>query len=416
MKLCRNSWWAAWPALFGLTGVAVVETAAEDWPRFRGPNGTGIGTATNLPVEWRESDYAFRVRLPGGGHSSPVVVGNRLFLTVADREFTVVCLAADTGQTRWQRGFPLPAYVTHRNNALATSTPAADEERIYVTRVEDDALMLTALTHAGEAAWSHALGPFDTQHGLGHSPIVVAGQVILANDQDLAGRVVAFETSTGKLLWEVPRSPGRADYSTPCVITLPGGESGLLLNTEEDGISAVGLADGRLHWRASGALKMRSVSSPVIAGGLVLGTCGSGGGGNYLVAVEPPGDAGGPPRTVYEIRRSAPYVPTPLAVGGLVFLWSDAGIVTCIVAATGEALWQERVGGDYFASPVLADGKVINLSTRGEVVLLAAERQFRLLGRNPLGEPGNASPAVAGGRLYVRTLQQIVSIKARTLP
>jgi outer membrane protein assembly factor BamB len=193
----------------------------------------------------------------------------------------------------------------------------------------------------------------------------------------------------------------------------PGGDLWLLLNTNEDGMAAVSLADGRPQWTAPCVLKMRSVSSPIVASGLILGTCGSGGGGNYLVTVRPPGRASDAPRVVYEIRRSAPYVPTPVASGGLVFLWSDAGIASCVESASGQVIWQERVGGDFFASPVIADGKLINQSTRGEVVVLAAQREYRLLGRNPLGEPGNASPAVANGRLYLRTASQVFAITSR---
>lgn len=410
LMLSRASVWLA----VGWLGLrAAVPAVAQDWPRFRGPNGAGHGVATNLPVEWRETDYAFCVRLPGAGHSSPIIVGDRLFLIAAEREYFVICLDAPTGRSVWQRAFPLPHYGTHRNNSLATASPAADDQRVFVPRIREADLVLTALTRDGESAWEFNLGPFETQHGLGHSPIVADNLVILADDHDRAGRVLALESATGKVRWETPRSPGRADYSTPCVMTAANGEPWLLLNTNEDGMGAVALADGRPRWSAPGVLTMRSVSSPIFVGGLVLGTCGSGGGGNYLVAIQPPVRAGDAPRVVYHIRRSAPYVPTPVAVGDLVFLWSDAGIVTCVESASGNVVWQERVGGDFFASPVLADGKLINLSTRGEVVLLGARREFQVLGRNALGEPGNATPAIAGGRLYLRTLNQVFAIKAR---
>lgn len=395
-------------ALFG--GVAAL---AGDWPRFRGPNGTGLGVATNLPAVWQPEDYAFRIRLPGTGHSSPIIFGDRLFVTTAAREHLVICLNAATGKSLWERAFPLPQYPTHRNNSLATASPAADSARVFVPRIHDSELVLTALTHYGEPAWEFNLGPFETQHGLGHSPIVANDLVIFADDHDLAGRVLALEAATGKLKWETPRRSGRADYSTPCVMPAPNGGFWLLLNANEDGMGAVSLADGRPQWTAPGVLKMRSVSSPVVASGLVLGTCGSGGGGNYLVAIHPPLRESDAPRVAYEIRRSAPYVPTPVAVGDLVFLWSDAGIVSCVESASGKVIWQERVGGDYFASPAVTDGKLINVSTRGEAVLLAARREFQLLGRNSLGEPGNASPAVANGCLYLRTVSQVVAIKAR---
>ena len=129
------------------------------------------------------------------------------------------------------------------------------------------------------------------------------------------------------------------------------------------------------------------------------------------MALRPPARVGEKPALAYEVRRSAPYVPTPLALGPLVFLWSDAGVVTCVRAETGEAVWQERVGGNFFSSPVCADGKLINVSTSGEVVVLAAGDKYELLGRTPLGEMSHATPAIALGRLFIRTLQHVVCVK-----
>jgi len=391
---------------------------AQEWTRFRGPNGSGCGLATNLPSRWAEADFRWRVRLPGVGHSSPVLWGDRLCVTGAEdqsRHLLVVCLNADTGMERWRRGFPLPAYTIHRNNTLATATPATDERRVYLARVEGKDLRLTALEHAeGAPAWEYTLGPLRTEHGLGHSPMVYDGRVILAYDHDLSGGIVALEASTGRLLWKTPRRSGRADYSTPCLFDSGTVEPYLVVNTQEDGIGAIKAATGRVVWQLDDVLSMRSVSSPIVASGLVFGTCGSGGGGNYLVALRPGRDRAGRPEVAYQIRKSAPYVPTPLASGELLFLWSDGGIVTCARAATGEAIWQERVGGNYFSSPVLADGKLINLSTTGDVVMLAARARYELLGRNALGEVGHATPAVARGCLFVRTLTQLVAVGSRS--
>jgi outer membrane protein assembly factor BamB len=387
---------------------------AQEWTRFRGPNGSGLGLATNLPARW--DSYLWRTKLAGNGHSSPVLWGERLFVTSADRtsaRLTLHCLRADDGTVAWQKDFPLPDHRLHANNTLASATPATDERRVYLPRVENGQLLLTALTLEGQGAWEFNAGPFKTEHGLGHSPITYSNLVVFSDDQDLPGRVLALDRESGRKVWERPRSSGRADYSTPCLLDLPGKEPMLIFNTQEDGMCGLNARDGSRAWAAERVLSMRSVSSPIVTGGLVIGSCGSGGGGNYVVALRPSAGGSGSPTTAYEIRRSAPYVVTPIAVGDLLFLWSDGGIVTCVDAATGQSIWQERVGGNFFGSPVFADGKLYGVSTTGEVVVLAAAREFKELGRVTLGATSHATPAVANGRIYFRTVNDVFAVGGR---
>jgi len=148
------------------------------------------------------------------------------------------------------------------------------------------------------------------------------------------------------------------------------------------------------------------VSSPVIAGDYLIGTCGQGGGGVRLVAVRP-----GSGEVVYETRGlQAPYVPTPLAVGDLLFVCHDRGDISCLVAATGELLWSERPAGPFYGSPVCVDGKLYCTTKTGEVVVVRASRTYELLAINPLNEPSYATPAIAGGRMYLRTFSHLISI------
>ena len=390
--------------------------SAQEWTRFRGPNGGGLGQGKNLPAKGAEGDSLWRAKLPGSGHSSPVLWGEKLFVTSADAaagKFTVSCLNGADGTTAWQKDFPIPHYTLHANNSYATASPATDTRHVFVPRIEGGELVLTALTHQGDVAWEFKAGPFKTEHGLGHSPIVYENRVLLVDDQDLAGRVIALDAETGRVLWEAPRSPGRADYSTPCILRADAHPAWLIVNSHEDGICALDTRDGALVWKDQSVLDKRSVSSPVIAAGLVIGSCGSGGGGNYVAALRPPARAGETPTLAYQIRRSAPYVPTPIVVGELLFLWSDGGIVTCVEGVTGTIQWQQRVGGNYFSSPVCADGKLYGTSTAGEVVVLEATAQFKELGRSSLGEPTHATPAVANGRIYFRTLSHLAAVGPR---
>ena len=185
----------------------------------------------------------------------------------------------------------------------------------------------------------------------------------------------------------------------------------LIFNSEGHGISAIAPDTGKVVWEFPGAFDKRSVSSPVIAGDVIIGSCGSGGGGNYLVAVRP-GDVAKskPAERAYEVRRSAGYVPTSVYVGDTLYMWSDAGILSRINAATGEVKWQERVGGDFFSSPVCVDNRLFGVSTTGEVVVVPVGEKFEVIARNPLGETTHSTPAVAGGRMYFHTIRHLISV------
>ena len=153
-------------------------------------------------------------------------------------------------------------------------------------------------------------------------------------------------------------------------------------------------------WEYDHAFDKRSVSSPVIAGDIILGSCGSGGGGSFVTAVKVNGEN---PVLAYNIRKSAPYVPTPIARDGLAWLWSDGGILTCIDVQTGEVKFQERVGGNFFGSPIWVDGRLYAVATNGDLVVVEASDTFKMLHRYALGETCHTTPAVALGRMFIRT-------------
>jgi outer membrane protein assembly factor BamB len=258
------------------------------------------------------------------------------------------------------------------------------------------------------------MGPFVSMHGFGSSPILFDDMVILACLQQgtkLEGKqpgksfFAAVDRRTGEVLWKTPRDNVVAAYSTPCVYRPPGGPPELICCCTAHGIYSMDPRTGQENW-SLGVLKMRTVSSPIVVGGLVFSSNGSGGGGNYLVAVRPGKD----PHEVYRITTQAPYVPTSVARGNLLFLWYDKGVVTCIDAPDGTVHWRQRVGGNFSGSPVRAGDRIFCISDEGAVVVLSAEDEFNLLARNPLGEPSRSTPAIAGGRMYVRTYSHLVSI------
>lgn len=396
-------------ALF--TSVALA--GAQEWTRFRGPNGTGITDAKGIPIQWTDADFNWKVKLPGAGHSSPVLWGDRIFLGTASTDtgkFEVVCLGAADGAVLWKKGYPFGSYQTHKFNSFASGTFALDGERVFFVRQNNDECFLTALTHEGAPVWEVPLGKFESQHGAGHSPIVYEDMVVLAYDQLGPGRIIAVDRLTGKPRWEVPRSAGKADYSVPCVFTQAGQPERLLFNTGEDGINALDPLTGEIAWRTGEVLSMRSVSSPVFIDGVTFASCGSGAGGNYVVAIQAPASGKGEATVKFEVRQSAPYVPAPVVYRGLAFLWADGGIVTCIDARTGEEKWRERVGGNFHSSPICVDGRLYNVADDGKVVVLAATDTFTVLGRSDFDEETRATPAVAGGRIYFRTLEHLISL------
>lgn len=386
---------------------------AQEWTRFRGPNGSGVSESKAIPTEWTQQNIRWRVELPGEGHSAPVVWGRKIFLTGTPADgsaFEVYCLDSDEGRLLWKKSYPYRSFPKHRFNSFASPTPVVDSDRVYVVWAVPDQLQVAALTQEGRESWVKQLGPFSSQHGVGASPILHEGRLIIVNDQDGPSSILSLDATTGRTVWETKRVSGKTSYSTPCLFNHPTGVSWLICNSDTNGITALDPKTGATVWSYGEAFDKRSVSSPFVAGGLVFGSCGSGGGGNFLIAVEPPSVPGGLPKKRYELKRSAPYVPTSVALGNRLFTWSDAGVVSCLELSSGKVLWQERVGGNFFGSPVLIDGRLFCVSDTGEVAVVSASDQFQLLARNSLQESSNSTPAVAGDRLFVRTLKHLICV------
>ncbi len=426
---------AGW-LLSSLVAVALCVTpaAGQEWARFRGPNGQGISEAKTIPVEWKNSDFNWKIELPLGGHSSPVLWGDKIFLTSADdgktAERQVVCLNASDGSILWTRKYTSKLHRKHELNSFASATPAVDEERVYVTWSTPEEYTLLALDHAGNEVWRRGLGPFVSQHSCGTSPVVFEDLVILGNEQDAQDKVdlsqkgdsflIALDRKTGSVRWKTPRRSDLVAYSTPCLYQPKGSEPQLIFNSKAHGVTSIDPRTGKVNWEIgqignAPLLTKRSVSSPVLAGDFITATCGEGAGGNYLVAVRPPdATAARQPQRAYRVeqKEGAPYVPTPVARGNLLFLWGDGGIVSCVDARSGKMQWGggKRVGGNFYGSPVCVNDKLYSVSAKGEVVVLAASAKYQLLARNDLGDICHSTPAVAGGRMYVRTYKHVFSV------
>ena len=416
MKTLQRAFWLA--ALASATLFAAGH--AQEWTRFRGPNGTGISVAKGLPATWTETDFRWRVEIPGQSHSQPVFWGNRIFLTTAidaGKDRALVCLQKEDGKELWTKSYALPTHrPANRNASFANGSPVVDAERVIACFVSRDHFWVRCFDHAGNERWSQDLGTFTSQHGHGASPIIFENTVIVTNDQDADSFVTALDLKTGKPLWKSPRRPAPeyTAYGTPCVHPRSDGTTELILSSQSHGISSLDPRTGAANWEAP-VYDKRVVASPVIAGDLVIGSCGQGGGaGNYLSAIKL-GGKGDVSRThlAYTLRKGTPYVPTPLYLDGRLYLISDAGIASAIDAATGREIWSERLRAEFFGSPILADGRIYAASTKGEMIVLATGDTFQLLGRNPIGEGTHSSPCVEGGRIYVKTFSHLVCIGAK---
>jgi len=406
------------PLFFTLLLTLSSVAAAQEWTRFRGPNGTGQSDATSIPTKLTESDYNWKVKLPGAAHSSPVLWGDKIFLLSADPEDAtrhVVCLAAGDGKMIWTQSFKSKPFPKNPRNSFSSSTPAVDENRVYVAWATTDKTTLMALTHDGEIIWRRNLGPYVARHGFGTSPMLHDGKVILCCDQqgeklepgETPGEsfIIAVDCKTGETVWRTERRSSSVAYSVPGVRRADDGSTELVCCSHSHGMFGLDPKTGRQRW-AIDVFSMRSVSSPVVIDDLVFGSTGSGGGGNYVVAVRPDPK----PKVAYKIDTSAPYVPMTVAAGELAFLWYDRGVVTCINLADGKVFYRERIGGTFYGSPVRAGNAIYCINSAGEVIVVAAEKEFKLLSKHPLGEQSHATPAIAGGRMYLRTVSHLICI------
>jgi outer membrane protein assembly factor BamB len=403
------------PALV-LAATVHVESSAEQWNRFRGPNGSGVSTATGVPVKWTEEDYNWRIKLPGVGHSSPVLWNDLLVLTCGEEETgkrNVLGIDAASGNERWRREFAATVHRKHKLNSFASSTPAIDDKAVYTCWASPEEFLVIAVDHAGKQLWRVPLGPLKTGHGHGVSPIVHDNLVIVPKEHEGDSEIVALDCATGEVRWRAPRK-SKATWSTPCVRRRTDGRDELIFVSWTHGITALDPKTGGVNWETDVFDKAHvesTIGSPVLTGDLVLGLSGWLAVRQEVVAVRPSlANGQSTVERVYTIDRGAPLCTTPLVVGNLLFLWADDGIVTCADVRSGEVHWRRRVGGTFYASPIGVGGRIYNVSADGEVIVLSAEKQYELLARNPLGESSHSTPAIGGGVMYLRTFSQLVSI------
>jgi outer membrane protein assembly factor BamB len=412
------------PTFIVLFAMLFAGTPADNWERFRGPNGTGVVADKNIPVEFgANKNIVWKTSLEGVGNSSPIVWGNRLFLHATSKDGktrSLLCIDTANGKTLWERSVPGLHVTIRPDSSFASSTPTTDGSAVFVSFWDGKNVFLHAFDFQGKKLWSKNLGTFNSQHGAGASPILYKDKLILAHDMDKddfvtkkinerPSTLMAFNKKTGELLWESPRTAERTCYSAPFLLHKPGKSEPELVITSTTAVTGYDLANGAKLWEAKDWQKdhpkapFRTVASPTLVGD-VLCVCAGGDAGRYAIGLDLKGaTTKTPPPRLWENRKDFPYVPTPLAHGEHIYFVNDAGLAGCYHARTGKREWLERASdAGFHASPLLIDGKIYAANVAGDVYVLDASPMYRLIARNELGEVIRATPAVAGGRMYVR--------------
>lgn len=386
-----------------------------DWTRFRGPDGSGV-VEGNYASDISEKDFAWKVELPGKGHASPVIWKDHVYIAAADPDDgkqMILCLSAKDGSVIWKRDFDFVQFRKHAENSFASATPAVDDNGVYIALDSIEHYLLLALNHDGKELWKQDLGVSRSQHGHGASPIVFGDSVILCDDQEgPKSSVVAFDRKTGNAKWKIERpSTDKTAMSTPAIWRPAGAPPQVITSTKGYGFTAIDPASGQILWEAK-VLDARAVGSPVVTKDLVIGACGDGTNYKHLVAIKPD-RKGGEAEEVYSFKKTATYVTTPLVKGDRLYMWNDAGLLTCADVNTGKEIWSERVGGVFFGSPICVGDTLWAINNRGELIGVATGDAYKQVAKIELGEVSHSTPAVSDGKMYLRTVSHLICVKLR---
>jgi outer membrane protein assembly factor BamB len=396
--------------------LSMSEDTANPWTRFRGDNGKGTLEKCDIKIPWEPKQVLAKLALPGAGNGSPVIWGTKAFLLCGDSSSAdrfLVCADIEKPQVLWKQQFASQTHKLHKFSSYASSTPCVDDKNVYCAWGAPTTLLVKAFTHDGKEIWSRDLGRYETQHGFGSSPILAGDNLILFNSQDAqelppgvepgVDTMIAFNKNTGETVWQTQLHATRVCYGAPCLAEIKG-EQVILCSSTGDGFFAINAKTGEQVWNGKESpFAKRVVSSLVYTGSLLISTEGSGGGGHVLFAVK----ADGSQEEVYRITRGAPYVPTPVVKGDLMFLWADNGIASCVDVATGNVHWSERIGGNVSSSPVIIGNSLVGISQDGVVTVLAAEKDFKNLGEVRLEQTVRSTPAATKDRLLIRSDEQL---------
>tara|TARA_B100000953_G_scaffold76780_1_gene62095 strand:+ start:163 stop:1431 length:1269 start_codon:yes stop_codon:yes gene_type:complete len=405
---------------------------AENWPGWRGPSGDGVSAGKGIPTKWSSTEnIAWKIAVPGEGHSSPIVWGDKVFLTSSLTEKNkriLLCIDRLSGQTVWQRDVvQSPPETVHRLNSRASGTPATDGKQVYVTfmRAEGDEviapnvgserlitpgkIIVAAYDLDGNEKWKTNVGDFLSAHGFNTCPVLFEDLVILNGDHDGNAYLVALDRQSGRQRWRTRRENKTRSYVTPIIREIDGITQMILSGSLC--IASYDPRNGKRHWIVDGPTE-QFVASMVYDGKYVFAT-----GGypeRHTLAIRPGGKGNVTDTHIaWRTTRGAAYVPSPIISGRYLLMVADSGIASCFEARTGKRHWMERLPGGHSPSPVSADGLVYFVSDRGVTTIIRPSETFAVIAKNELGEPVSASPAISQGQIFLRTHQNLYCIGSK---
>ena len=419
--------------LFAVISATAQLASAADWTRFRGPNGSGVAPDAKPPTVWSESqNLAWKLALPGPGSSSPIVLGERIFVTcysdygvgsggadsVENLKRHLLCVERKSGKVLWDKAVPadLPedAYSGNlREHGYASSTPATDGERIYVFFGKTGAL---AFDLSGQQLWKVSLGNLSSNRrwGSAASPILYKNLVIV-NAAEEGRAVCALDKRTGKEVWKAETGSLELSYVTPVLAENAAGQTDLAIAVPGE-LWGMNPDSGKLRWFAQTGMP-GNVSPSVIAADGVLYTTG-GYPRQSTLAVRTGGKGDVTQTHIVWTSTDASYIPSPVIVNGLLFVVSDQAYALCLDAKTGKQIYRERLPGfsgskQFYASMVAADGHLYAVSRRGGTFVLAAKPEFKIVSKNRIMDDDtdfNATPALSGRQLFLRSNRYLYCI------
>jgi outer membrane protein assembly factor BamB len=376
-----------------------IHVAATDWPWWRGPQRNGIADANQKPpLKWSETENVlWKSPVLGRGHGSPTVVGDEVFLATADHEKetqSVLCYHRQTGELLWRTEVHHGGFETkgNRKASLASSTVACDGQRVFINFLHAGAVYTTALTREGRNLWQTKITDYVVHQGYGSSPALYESLVIVSADNKGGGAVAGLDRADGKIIWKRER-PKTPNYASPILLNVAAREQ--LLFTGCDLVTSLDPLTGKQNWEIKGATT-ECVTSTVTDGQLIFTS-----GGypkNHVAAVR--ADNSG--EIVWE-NKTRVYVPSMIVKDGYLYAVQDAGMTVCWKCATGEEMWKGRLGGTFSASLVLVGDHLFATNESGRTFIFKASPDaFTLVGQNQLGSDVLATPAICGGRIYMR--------------
>jgi hypothetical protein len=385
--------------------------SASEWPAWRGPRGDGQADEPSVPTKWSTTENVhWKVPIPGGGHSSPIVFGDRIFLTTAtesDQKRSLLCLNRADGKIIWKREvLHAPLEGRHERNSYASATPATDGKHVWVSFLGPPNIQLACYDVDGNEVWRKSPGTFSSVHGFCSSPVLYKDLVILNCDQDAVAWIVAYDKLTGEERWRTDRPNRTRSYGTPLIIDV-NGKSQMTLSGSKC-VAAYEPETGKQIWLIDGPTE-QFVASHAYTHGMLLAT-----GGFpqlHIIAIDPRGKGNvTDSNIVWRTHKGVSYVPSPVASGDYFYVVADNGIASCFAAKTGDLKWKERLGRRHSASLVTAGGHVYFLDDDGETFVVKAGPTFELVSQNSLSESCFATPAISHGQLFIRTATQLYCI------